>query len=523
MPTSQSLSRGLQPARTRRACACPFSCRAGHARLFRVAQTSGRRARLALLLFVLLAALPTEPQASACADVGDVEYVVVKAGRVITVSGEEFSPGTVVIEDGKITLVGGATIEYPPAAKVISAKHQTVMPGFIHPRTRFGLDSYKRSGVHGDQKAADEVYLSEIDFRDLLAAGYTAVAFAPAGTGITGVASVYRTAGPDDTRVVAESAYLSAAVNWSAKGKKTLRGALKKAEEEIEKVKKAREEWDKKQAEKKKEAAGRSAEETKKDTEEEEKPKDDDDGDDKSGLRSEPRPSGRADDPSPDRQGGTDEDEEEADTEEEEKKPEEPEEFKPPKIDPKPQPLVDLIEKKEGASMLVHLGRAADIHHLHDVLKKYDDLNHSLFLGSTRRADYNYIVETLGESKARVMLAPWMHYLPDTTFRYNLLAKLAQAGCEISVVPYRDTRIEFLRIRERLADLIRAGLSREAALKSLTLHPAGILGLADRIGSLQKDRDADLVFFNGDPLDPHTRVERVMILGEIVWTANEKP
>ena len=77
--------------------------------------------------------------------------------------------------------------------------------------------------------------------------------------------------------------------------------------------------------------------------------------------------------------------------------------------------------------MLVQLGRASDAHHLADVLKKYDELNHSLFLGTTRRADYNHIVERLGEAEARVVLKPWMHRLPDTTFRYNLMAKLAQA------------------------------------------------------------------------------------------------
>ena len=72
-----------------------------------------------------------------------------------------------------------------------------------------------------------------------------------------------------------------------------------------------------------------------------------------------------------------------------------------------------------------------------------------------------------------------------------------------------------------LAELVRSGLSREDALKSLTLHPARAIGLGDRLGSLEKDKDADLLFFNGDPLDPHTRIERVMILGEIVWTADK--
>ena len=70
----------------------------------------------------------------------DCELVVIKAGRVITVSGEEFAPGIVVIEDGTVSAVGSG-IEYPLSAKVIDARHETVMPGFVNARSRFGLPS----------------------------------------------------------------------------------------------------------------------------------------------------------------------------------------------------------------------------------------------------------------------------------------------------------------------------------------------------------------------------------------------
>ena len=83
-----------------------------------------------------------------------------------------------------------------------------------------------------------------------------------------------------------------------------------------------------------------------------------------------------------------------------------------------------------------------------------------------------------------------------------------------------DTRRDYLGVRSRLADLVRSGLSREAAIQSLTLHPATAIGLGERLGSIEKDKDADIVFFNGDPLDPHTELQRVMILGEVVWTAD---
>jgi hypothetical protein len=169
---------------------------------------------------------------------GDESYVVVKARRVITAGKEDFSPGVIVIEDGKISAVG-KDIEYPPSAKVIDARELTVAPGFVHPRSRHGMADYKRGGVHGDQKASDEVFLSAMDFGDLLRAGYTTVCLVPDGEGIPGRASAYHTAGAEEQRLLSDSAYLHVHLRWEDNDKKALRDALKKAKEEIEKVEKA--------------------------------------------------------------------------------------------------------------------------------------------------------------------------------------------------------------------------------------------------------------------------------------------
>ncbi|MCH8242347.1 MAG: amidohydrolase family protein [Planctomycetes bacterium] len=432
---------------------------------------------------------------------GEPDYVVVKASRVITVGGEEYAPGVIVIEDGKISAVG-KDLEYPSSAKVIRVGRQTVMPGFVLARSRFGLSGYRRSGVHGDQKAADEVYLSEVDWHDLLEAGYTSVAIVPDGKGVTGMAALYRTAGDDVSRQLAESAYLHVAPAWSGSGRKNLRDALKKAEEEIEKVEKARKEWEEKQkaeAEKKK-----LEEEKKEETPEEEKEENGGDG--------------------VNRAKGDDGENGEEQPEKEKKangKNGEPKEFEPPKIDPKYQPLVDLINKEEGASMMVELDRASDLLHLDAVLELYDELEYFVYLrpGWSLTSDFHHAVKRLGERKARVVLGPVLQRLPYTSVRCNLMKELTDAGCEVSVVPRRDDRVEVLRLRQRLADLVRSGLSTKAALASLTLHPARAIGFGDRLGSIEKGKDADLVFFDGDPLDPHSKIERVMILGETVWEA----
>lgn len=434
---------------------------------------------------------------------GEPDYVVVKASRVITVGGEEYAPGVIVIEDGKISAVG-KDLEYPSSAKVIRAGRQTVMPGFVLARSRYGLSGYKRSGVHGDQKAADEVYLSQVDWHELLEAGYTSVAFVPDGKGVTGMASLYRTAGDEGGRQLAESAYLRVAPAWSGTGRKNLRDALKKAEEEIEKVEKARKEWEEKQK--------AEAEKKKKDEEKKEETPDEE----KEGNGGERLNRAKDDD------GNGENGEEQPEKEKKANgKNGEPKEFEPPKIDPKYQPLVDLINKEEGASMMIELDRASDLLHLDAVLELHDELDYFLYLkpGRFLTSDFHLAVERLGERKARVVLGPALQRLPYTTIRCNLMKELTDAGCEVSVVPRRDDRAEVRRLRQRLADLVRSGLSTEAALASLTLHPARAIGFGDRLGSIEKGKDADLVFFDGDPLDPHSTIQRVMILGETVWEA----
>lgn len=58
-------------------------------------------------------------------------------------------------------------------------------------------------------------------------------------------------------------------------------------------------------------------------------------------------------------------------------------------------------------------------------------------------------------------------------------------------------------------------------LRALTIHPAESFGLADRVGSLEVGKDADVVLYDGDPLDPRTRVLRVWIDGDLQFDSED--
>jgi imidazolonepropionase-like amidohydrolase len=94
-------------------------------------------------------------------------------------------------------------------------------------------------------------------------------------------------------------------------------------------------------------------------------------------------------------------------------------------------------------------------------------------------------------------------------------AVLAKAGVRFALVapvdpPSRDPL--FL-----AAAAVRSGLSEQAALAAISSAPAEILGVSDRVGSIARGRDADLVFLSADPFAPGSAVTRVMIDGDVVF------
>ena len=61
------------------------------------------------------------------------------------------------------------------------------------------------------------------------------------------------------------------------------------------------------------------------------------------------------------------------------------------------------------------------------------------------------------------------------------------------------------------------GVSPEDALKALTLNSARIMGIDERVGSLEKGKDADVVVLSGPPFEAATRVEGVIVNGKVGW------
>lgn len=67
----------------------------------------------------------------------------------------------------------------------------------------------------------------------------------------------------------------------------------------------------------------------------------------------------------------------------------------------------------------------------------------------------------------------------------------------------------------------RQGCDSYAMLRAMTIHPARAFGYDDRVGSLERGKDADIVISTGDPLDPRSHVLLVLIDGEIQYERSE--
>jgi imidazolonepropionase-like amidohydrolase len=114
-----------------------------------------------------------------------------------------------------------------------------------------------------------------------------------------------------------------------------------------------------------------------------------------------------------------------------------------------------------------------------------------------------------------VMQLPLERHDPyDSTFANA--ARLSKAGVRFAVSSAQSFSGNARNTPYHAAWAAAYGLDREEALKSVTLYPAEILGVADRLGSLDVGKDADLIITTGDPLEVITDVVYMFIAGRPV-------
>ncbi len=109
--------------------------------------------------------------------------------------------------------------------------------------------------------------------------------------------------------------------------------------------------------------------------------------------------------------------------------------------------------------------------------------------------------------------------------RQENAALLRKAGVPVVIVASQGsdvTRFNARNVKYEAGNAVAYGMSHDDALRALTLTPAEVFGLTDRVGSLQTGRDANVVVWSGDPFEFSTQAEHVFIRGREVKEASRQ-
>jgi imidazolonepropionase-like amidohydrolase len=185
---------------------------------------------------------------------------------------------------------------------------------------------------------------------------------------------------------------------------------------------------------------------------------------------------------------------------------------KPPKRDLNNDALVKMLEGQ--ARIHAHSYRVDDFHSLFRLADEF-----GLKVGSVQHALEAWKVPE--EFKKRdvsvVMLSDmWGYKHEANTASPKALAVLDASGVRVAVHTDHPV-VEQRYLMHEAARALRHGLPRNRLLRAVSLHHAVALGMEERLGTLEKGRDADVVVWSGDPALIATRVDRVIINGIPVY------
>ena len=184
---------------------------------------------------------------------------------------------------------------------------------------------------------------------------------------------------------------------------------------------------------------------------------------------------------------------------------------KQPKFDMKLEALIPVLKRE--LPLKAHAHRSDDIMTAIRFAKEFD-----LRITIEHCTEGHLIVEALQSAGVPVAVGPTL----GNASKLELLNKswttpgiLAKAGLQVSIIT--DAPVipqQYLPLCAGLA--VKAGMDPFQALQAITINPARHVGVADRVGSLEAGKDADVVLTDGDPLVSDTVVRYVVVDGRVL-------
>ena len=191
--------------------------------------------------------------------------------------------------------------------------------------------------------------------------------------------------------------------------------------------------------------------------------------------------------------------------------------------------LLPLLEGKQVAMF-----NATDAHSLREIADLVGTFG---FKAIIRGATEGWTVaDELGRAGVSVILIPRVRQDEDmetnrlTGSNLKNAAILYERGVPVSIVP-AEGRLnldggsghDILTLALEAGAAVRGGLPEAAALEAITIQPARMLAIDDRVGSLEVGKDADIILCDGNILNYKTMVQWAIVNGKIVYDKEEEP
>ena len=128
--------------------------------------------------------------------------------------------------------------------------------------------------------------------------------------------------------------------------------------------------------------------------------------------------------------------------------------------------------------------------------------------------------EQLDAKKYTLIMPPRIDLIPNSRDRVNVARMLEEAKYEIAFSLSLNQN-EYLQSQDSplfsVSMLVRSGLSKDKAMKALTIVPAKLLGIDKEVGSIEKGKRADFVVLDDEPFSATAQVTQVIVDGEVVY------
>jgi imidazolonepropionase-like amidohydrolase len=403
-----------------------------------------------------------------------VSITAIRAGKILTASRGTISDGLILIKGEKIAYVGQPK-DIPEKANVIDAAKSVVIPGLIDIHSHLGLhwesepvrmnpaSAASGSGNVNLVSITDAVKPNDEGFRDVLRSGVTSVLLAPETGGlVSGNAALIKLTGNRDKDMIVKE---YAAVKFSMLGSSAKMAQIWQARELLKNAKEYAEKWDQYE---------RAFEEYERRWQYE-KGKNENNG----------------------------------------KEPNEEDVFKEPerpRRDTNLEMMRGLFEHKMPA--LVSADRADEIRNTLKVFRDEYNLDVIILGGS----DGFRVVDELRKYSIGVAVGPdILRYEKGKAI--NNADMLTRSRLRVALHTSATSGTRYLPMNAAYA--VRYGMDEENAFRAITIYPAELLHVDDRIGSIDEGKDADLVILSGEPFDFRSRVEKVIVNGQIVFEREE--